>query len=40
METTLNQATPEFKLMDPDDLLILKMFNVSFEERDQFCGAG
>lgn len=36
VETTLNQATPEFKLMDPDDLLIhQKMFNVSFEERDQ-----
>ncbi|MBZ2170138.1 glutamate synthase large subunit [Marinobacter sp. F4216] len=36
VETTLNQQTPEFKLMDSDDLLVhQKMFNVSFEERDQ-----
>ncbi len=36
VETTLNQETPEFKLMEPDELLVhQKMFNVSFEERDQ-----
>ncbi|WP_083557630.1 glutamate synthase large subunit, partial [Marinobacter nauticus] len=36
VETTLNQATPEFKLMEPDELLVhQKMFNISFEERDQ-----
>ena len=36
VETTLNQETPEFKLMDADELLVhQKMFNVSFEERDQ-----
>jgi len=36
IETTLDQATPEFRLMESDDLLVhQKMFNVSFEERDQ-----
>lgn len=36
VETTLNQDTPEFKLMDSDELLVhQKMFNISFEERDQ-----
>ncbi|KPQ26827.1 MAG: glutamate synthase (NADPH/NADH) large chain [Marinobacter excellens HL-55] len=36
VETTLNQATPEFKLMEPDELLVhQKMFSISFEERDQ-----
>ena len=36
VETTLNQDTPEFKLMSGDELLVhQKMFNVSFEERDQ-----
>ena len=36
VETTLNQDTPEFKLMDADELLVQqKMFMVSFEERDQ-----
>lgn len=36
VETTLNQATPEFTLMASDELLVhQKMFNVSFEERDQ-----
>ena len=36
IETTLDQATPEFRLMEPEDLLVhQKMFNVSFEERDQ-----
>ncbi|WP_303293601.1 glutamate synthase large subunit [Marinobacter sp. ST-43] len=36
VETTLNQATPEFKLMESDELLVhQKMFNISFEERDQ-----
>ncbi|MEX0605251.1 MAG: glutamate synthase large subunit [Marinobacter sp.] len=36
VEATLNQETPEFKLMDADDLLVhQKMFMVSFEERDQ-----
>ncbi|HET8849176.1 MAG TPA: glutamate synthase large subunit, partial [Marinobacter sp.] len=36
VETTLNQATPDFKLLDQDELLVhQKMFNISFEERDQ-----
>ncbi len=36
VESTLNQGTPEFKLMDSDELLVhQKMFNISFEERDQ-----
>ncbi|WP_372965457.1 glutamate synthase large subunit [Marinobacter sp.] len=36
VETTLNQEAPEFKLMEPDELLVhQKMFNISFEERDQ-----
>ena len=36
VETTLNQATPEFKLMESEELLVhQKMFNISFEERDQ-----
>ncbi|WP_323751883.1 glutamate synthase large subunit [Marinobacter sp.] len=36
VETTLNQESPEFKLMGPEELLVQqKMFNVSFEERDQ-----
>ncbi|ONF44697.1 glutamate synthase large subunit [Marinobacter lutaoensis] len=36
VETTLNQETPEFKLMDADELLVhQKMFNISYEERDQ-----
>ncbi|MDX1459050.1 MAG: glutamate synthase large subunit [Marinobacter sp.] len=36
VEATLNQQTPEFKLMDADELLVhQKMFMVSFEERDQ-----
>ncbi len=36
VEATLNQETPEFKLMDADDLLVhQKMFMVSYEERDQ-----
>ncbi|WP_148861711.1 glutamate synthase large subunit [Marinobacter fonticola] len=36
VEATLNQDTPEFKLMESDDLKIhQKMFHVSFEERDQ-----
>ena len=36
IETTLDQATPEFRLMEPEELLVhQKMFNVSFEERDQ-----
>ncbi|SDX35876.1 glutamate synthase large subunit [Marinobacter mobilis] len=36
VEATLNQATPEFKLMDADELLVhQKTFMVSFEERDQ-----
>ncbi|MBY6073308.1 glutamate synthase large subunit [Marinobacter salsuginis] len=36
VETTLNQDTPDFRLMDSDELLVhQKMFMVSFEERDQ-----
>ncbi|HEA51609.1 glutamate synthase large subunit [Marinobacter antarcticus] len=36
VETTLNQDTPDFQLMDADELLIhQKMFMVSYEERDQ-----
>ncbi|MDC0663062.1 glutamate synthase large subunit [Marinobacter sp. SS21] len=36
VEATLNQQTPEFKLMESDELLVhQKMFMVSFEERDQ-----
>ncbi len=36
VETTLNQDTPEFRLMESEDLLVhQKMFNVSYEERDQ-----
>ncbi|SFM61178.1 glutamate synthase large subunit [Marinobacter zhejiangensis] len=36
VEATLNQATPEFKLMETDELLVhQKTFMVSFEERDQ-----
>ncbi|WP_100641393.1 glutamate synthase large subunit [Marinobacter salexigens] len=36
VEATLNQDTPEFRLMDADDLLVhQKMFMVSYEERDQ-----
>jgi len=36
VEATLNQETPEFRLMDADDLLVhQKMFMVSYEERDQ-----
>ncbi|WP_341581373.1 glutamate synthase large subunit [Marinobacter metalliresistant] len=36
VETTLNQDTPDFRLMDADELLVhQKMFMVSFEERDQ-----
>jgi len=36
IETTLDQDTPEFRLMEPDELLVhQKMFNISFEERDQ-----
>ena len=36
VEATLNQETPEFKLLEADELLVhQKMFNVSFEERDQ-----
>ncbi|UDL04404.1 glutamate synthase large subunit [Marinobacter sp. CA1] len=36
VEATLNQATPEFRLMDSDELLVhQKMFMVSYEERDQ-----
>ncbi|KXS52476.1 MAG: glutamate synthase subunit alpha, partial [Marinobacter sp. T13-3] len=36
VETTLNQGTSKFKLMEQDELLVhQKMFNVSFEERDQ-----
>jgi len=38
VETTLNQDTPEFRLMDADELLVhQKMFLVSYEERDQIC---
>ena len=36
VEATLNQDTPEFSLMDSDELQVhQKMFHVSFEERDQ-----
>ncbi|TBW51023.1 glutamate synthase large subunit [Marinobacter halodurans] len=36
VEATLNQDTPEFKLMESDELKVhQKMFHVSFEERDQ-----
>lgn len=36
VETTLNQDTPEFRLLDADELLVhQKMFMVSYEERDQ-----
>ncbi|WP_166266366.1 glutamate synthase large subunit [Marinobacter caseinilyticus] len=36
VEATLNQDTPDFKLMEADELLIQqKMFMVSYEERDQ-----
>ena len=36
VETTLNQETPDFRLMDADELLVhQKMFLVSYEERDQ-----
>ncbi|MEP3560763.1 MAG: glutamate synthase large subunit, partial [Marinobacter sp.] len=36
VESTLYQESPEFKLMEADELLVhQKMFNVSFEERDQ-----
>jgi len=36
VETTLNQDTPDFKLMQSDELHIhQKMFMVSYEERDQ-----
>ncbi len=36
VEATLNQETPEFRLMDKEQLKIhQKMFMVSFEERDQ-----
>lgn len=36
VESTLNQGTPEFTLLDPEELRIhQKMFMVSFEERDQ-----
>jgi len=36
VETTLNQSTPDFRLMGADELLIhQKMFMVSYEERDQ-----
>ncbi|MFV8572344.1 glutamate synthase large subunit [Marinobacter sp. SBS5] len=36
VESTLYQESPEFKLMGPEELLVhQKMFNVSFEERDQ-----
>ncbi|MCH8499330.1 MAG: glutamate synthase large subunit [Marinobacter sp.] len=36
VEATLNQETPNFVLMETDELNIhQKMFNVSFEERDQ-----
>ena len=36
VETTLNQDTPDFRLMDADELLVhQKMFMVTFEERDQ-----
>jgi glutamate synthase (NADPH/NADH) large chain len=36
VETTLNQDTPDFRLMDADELLVhQKMFMVSYEERDQ-----
>lgn len=36
VEATLNPGTPEFCLMEPDELLVhQKMFSVTFEERDQ-----
>ncbi|WP_404368291.1 glutamate synthase large subunit [Marinobacter sp.] len=36
VEATLNQATPEFRLMEVDQLLVhQKMFMISYEERDQ-----
>ncbi|BES69951.1 glutamate synthase large subunit [Marinobacter nanhaiticus D15-8W] len=36
VEATLNQDTPEFKLMESEELKVhQKMFHVSFEERDQ-----
>jgi glutamate synthase (NADPH/NADH) large chain len=36
VESTLNQDTPDFKLMDAETLLVYqKMFMVSYEERDQ-----
>ncbi len=36
VEATLNQDTPEFKLLEPDQLLVhQKMFMISYEERDQ-----
>ena len=36
VETTLNQDTPDFRLMDADELLVhQKMFMVTYEERDQ-----
>ncbi|WP_166259015.1 glutamate synthase large subunit [Marinobacter salicampi] len=36
VEATLNQDTPEFRLMDTDQLQVhQKMFMVSYEERDQ-----
>ncbi|MBS3804846.1 MAG: glutamate synthase large subunit [Oleiphilaceae bacterium] len=36
VEATLNQDTPKFTLMEPDELLVQqKMFGVSYEERDQ-----
>ena len=36
VEATLNQDTPEFKLLEPDELLAhQKMFMISYEERDQ-----
>ena len=36
VEATLNQETPEFKLLEPDELLVhQKMFMISYEERDQ-----
>ncbi|MDX1799470.1 MAG: glutamate synthase large subunit [Marinobacter sp.] len=36
VEATLNQDTPEFKLLEPDELLVhQKMFMISYEERDQ-----
>ncbi|ARU54885.1 glutamate synthase subunit alpha [Oleiphilus messinensis] len=36
IEATLNKATPEFQLMEREELNVhMKMFQVSFEERDQ-----